>query len=297
MLPLAAMASQTAQDAPFHPEIRSRDSSQTPPPVVSGQQLSSINEAKSLVDLSALLIDEKTAQIGRSASSSPVPHLAESDTASVSTRASSFYYDDSEDSESTTSNRSTSAISKRPLPVRTLSPSPPPPLSSISKRPLPIAADTFTAAVPPRLPLHWRGRRGGTAAPPVGILRPHHMDRARRIRFRPIPLHRVHVAQARRRAHTAQPHDGDLRDGPSRCRGGTAPAANEGAGGAAGGTVAEISAADRDRPGRGRCGQPGTGLVSKEPFAQHIICILVYICAWRCAEICIYTVRNTHSVN
>ena len=155
MLPLAAMASQTAQDAPFHPEIRSRDSSQTPPPVVSGQQLSSINEAKSLVDLSALLIDEKTAQIGRSASSSPVPHLAESDTASVSTRASSFYYDDSEDSESTTSNRSTSAISKRPLPVRTLSPSPPPPLSSISKRPLPIAADTFTAAVPPRLPLQW----------------------------------------------------------------------------------------------------------------------------------------------
>lgn len=159
MLPLAAMASPTAQDAPFHPEMRSRDSSETPPPVASGQQLSSINEAESLVDLSALLIDdEKTARhIGRSASacSGPVPPLAESeveesDAASVSTRASSFYYDDGEDSESTTSNRSTAAISKRPLPARTLSPSPlPPPLSSISKRPLP------TKAVPPRLPLQW----------------------------------------------------------------------------------------------------------------------------------------------
>ena len=161
MLPLAAMA----QDAPITPEILSRDSTGTrTPPVAapptnvnaSSQQqpqsppvLPSINEAKSLVDLSALLIDEKTAQVGRSASSSPVPHLAESDTASVSTRASSFYYDDGEDSESTTSDRSTSAISKRPLPVRTISPSPPPPLSFISKRPLP------TEAVPPRLPLQW----------------------------------------------------------------------------------------------------------------------------------------------
>jgi len=176
MLPLAAMA----QDAPIHPEIRLRDSNGTGnphPPVAppanvnaSGrghdQQLppvlSSINEAESLVDLSALLIDDKmTTQTGRSTSSSPVPNLAESevdiesDAASVSTRASSFYYDDDNESMASSSNRSTSVISKRPLPVRTMSPSPPPPpLSSISKRPLPKAASEGAAA-PPRLPLQW----------------------------------------------------------------------------------------------------------------------------------------------
>ena len=155
VLPLAAISTQTAQDAPIY----SRDSTPPPPFVApaSGQQpqpLSSINEAESLVDLSALLIDKT--RMG-----SPVPTLAESDVASVSTRTSitsystglrgeSFYFDD--DNESTTSTAAPSrsngvTIAKRPLPVHTISrsPSPPPPLSFVSRHP----------AAPPRTPLQW----------------------------------------------------------------------------------------------------------------------------------------------
>lgn len=157
VIPLAAISTQTAQDAPIY----SRDATPPPPPPVataSGPQpqpLSSINEAESLVDLSALLID-------KTRTGSPVPTVAESDVSSVSTRTSitsystslrgeSFYYFD-DDSESATStaapSRSNSAtIAKRPLSARTISrsPSPPPPLSFASRYP----------AAPSRTPLQW----------------------------------------------------------------------------------------------------------------------------------------------
>jgi len=157
-LPLAAMAAaQTGQDVPLY----SRES--TPPPVAvavapataSGPPppLSSIREAESLVDLSAMLID-KTRMGG-----SPVPPLAESDVASVSStrtsitssyRGESFYSDDDDDDTESASTTSTAASSpsryaKRPLLVRTASRSPSPPLSVASRFP----------AAPPRLPLQW----------------------------------------------------------------------------------------------------------------------------------------------
>ena len=183
VLPLAAAAAQTAQDAlPL-----SRDSTPPPPAVAVApssanqqQALSSINEAESLVDLSALLFDKT--RVG-----SPVPTVAESDVASVSTRTSitsystsaglraeSFYFED--DNESTASattigasaaaaattaatvvpaRPSSALIAKRPLPSRTISrsPSPPPPLA--------FAANTSAQyhqnipAAPPRQPLQW----------------------------------------------------------------------------------------------------------------------------------------------
>ena len=173
VLPLAAISAQTAQDAPIY----SRDSTPPPPvaPASGGQQsqpqpqaqLSSINEAESLVDLAALLMDKT--RVG-----SPVPTVVESDVASVSTRTSttsystglrggeSFYLDD--DNESTTSTTTNTAAAaapgrsngatiakKRPLPSRTISRSPSPPPPSLSSN----FANSRHPAAPPRLPLQW----------------------------------------------------------------------------------------------------------------------------------------------
>ena len=176
VLPLAAISAQTAQDAPIY----SRNSTPPPPvaPASGGQQpqlsqpqpqLSSINEAESLVDLSALLMDQTRA-------GSPVPTVAESDVASVSTRTSitsystglrsgeSFYLDDDNESTSTTSTTNTAAAvapgrsssatiaKKRPLPSRTISRSPSPPPPSLSCN---FASRHPAAAAPPRTPLQW----------------------------------------------------------------------------------------------------------------------------------------------